>query len=61
MDTALVKLQGAEDIVAEAVMIRDTILPVMSELRSPCDKAELMVARSYWPFPTYGDLLFGVK
>ena len=61
MDTALVKLQGAEDIVAEAVMIRDTILPVMSELRSPCDKAELMVARSDWPFPTYGDLLFGVK
>ena len=61
MDTALVKLQGAEDIVAEAVMIRDTILPVMSELRSPCDKAELMVAKSYWPFPTYGDLLFGVK
>ena len=61
LDTALVKLQGAQDTVAEAVMIRDTILPVMSELRVPCDKAELMVARSYWPFPTYGDLLFGVK
>jgi glutamine synthetase len=32
----------------------------MDALRAPCDKAELMTAKSYWPFPTYGDLLFGV-
>jgi glutamine synthetase len=32
----------------------------MAELRTACDKAETLTARSYWPFPTYGDLLFGV-
>jgi glutamine synthetase len=30
-------------------------------LRVVCDEAELVCARKYWPFPTYGDLLFGVK
>ena len=42
-------------------MIRDSVLPRMNELRIPCDEAETLTARSYWPFPTYGDLLFGVK
>jgi glutamine synthetase len=32
----------------------------MAELRSLCDEAETLTAASYWPFPTYGDLLFGV-
>ena len=61
LETAVVALYDAEDIVAESAMIRDQVLPVMSELRVPCDKAELLVAKSYWPFPTYADLLFGVK
>ena len=32
----------------------------MAELRAVCDEAETLTAASYWPFPTYGDLLFGV-
>ena len=60
LDTAMEKLHEAADIVEESAMIRDTILPLMDALRAPCDKAELMTAKSYWPFPTYGDLLFGV-
>ena len=51
----------AEDIVSESALIRDTVLPRMSELRIPCDRAELLTAKSYWPFPTYGDILFSVK
>ena len=35
-------------------------LPKMSELRAACDEAETLTAKSYWPFPTYSDLLFGV-
>ena len=55
------KIQDSEDIVSEAYAIRDTVLPKMSELRIPCDRAELLTAKSYWPFPTYGDILFSVK
>ena len=61
LDAAIIKIQGVEDIVEESAMIRDNLLPVMNELRVPCDKAELITAKSYWPFPTYGDLLFSVK
>ncbi|MCH5198287.1 MAG: glutamine synthetase III [Oscillospiraceae bacterium] len=61
LDLALVRIKDAEDILDESAMIRDNLLPLMSELRVPCDKAERMTAKSYWPFPTYADLLFGVK
>ena len=41
-------------------MIRDILLQKMAELRVVCDEAETITADSYWPFPTYCDLLFGV-
>ena len=61
LENATMKIQDTEDIVSEAYAIRDTVLPKMSELRIPCDRAELLTAKSYWPFPTYGDILFSVK
>ncbi len=61
LEKAVMGLSDAEDIVSEAELIRDTVLPKMSELRIPCDCAELLTAKSYWPFPTYGDILFSVK
>ena len=54
------KFDTMEDITEEACFIRDQILPAMDTLRSPCDQAEGCTAAGYWPFPTYGDLLFGV-
>ncbi len=37
---------------------RDEVLPIMDELRRAADEAETLTERSYWPFPTYGDLLY---
>ena len=61
LENAVMKLQDAENVEAEAYMIRDAVLGKMGELRAACDEAETMTAKKYWPFPTYGDLLFGVK
>lgn len=61
LEDALLALHNAENIHSEADMIRDTLLAKMSELRLACDEAEILTAKKYWPFPTYGDLLFGVK
>ncbi len=61
LDRAILELDTSGDTVREAEQIRDTLLPKMSELRSPCDKAETLTAKKYWPFPTYADLLFGTK
>ncbi|MGN0526576.1 MAG: glutamine synthetase III [Acutalibacteraceae bacterium] len=58
---SLVALHIAEDVEAESVLIRDDVLAKMGELRLACDEAETVTAKSYWPYPTYGDLLFGVK
>lgn len=61
LEDALLALHKAEDIIAESAMIRDAVLAKMSELRLACDEAETCTAKSYWPFPTYADLLFGVQ
>ena len=61
LEEAVMKLNDAEDVEAESYMIRDAVLGKMGELRAACDEAETMTAKKYWPFPTYSDLLFGVK
>ena len=61
LEEAAEAVRGAEDIIEESCMIRDLVLPAMEALRAPCDQAEAVTAKSYWPFPTYADLLFGVK
>ncbi len=45
------KLSGVTEITALSEAIRDKPLP---------KTAELMTAKEYWPFPTYGDLLFAI-
>ncbi len=61
LETALAKVHTAEDIIEESALIRDRLIPAMTKLRVPCDEAETLTAKKYWPFPTYADLLFGVK
>ena len=39
---------------------RDEVIPAMEALRRTCDELELNTAKSYWPFPNYGDVLFSV-
>ncbi|MBQ7780057.1 MAG: glutamine synthetase III [Clostridia bacterium] len=39
----------------------NSVIPKMTELRRICDEAETLTAESYWPFPTYGDILFSVR
>ena len=61
LESALASLADAKGIGEEANAIRDNVLTAMGALRTVCDEAETLTAKSYWPFPTYGDLLFGVK
>ncbi len=61
LDSAIIKLKTIDDITEASCMIRDVLLQKMAELRVVCDEAETITAEKYWPFPTYGDLLFGVK
>ena len=61
LEDAVFKVQDITDITEESCMIRDRVLSKMGELRIACDSAETMTAKKFWPFPTYGDLLFSVR
>ena len=54
-------LQQAPDTVALSAAIRDTLLPAMEVLRALVDEAETLTAKSYWPYPSYADILFSVR
>ena len=56
-------LEGAKkvtDITKRSVYYKDKVLTQMRTLRESADALEDLVSADYWPFPTYGDLLFGV-
>ena len=55
------KVHDVSDVTKCAQKIRDELIPAMDVLRKAADGAEQVTAAKYWPFPTYGDLLFGVK
>lgn len=61
LEAVVVTVRSLDDIVEQADAIRDKVLAKMGELRAPADEAEGLVAEEFWPYPTYGDLLFGVK
>lgn len=61
LDTALIKLKTIGEVTEAANYIRDHIIGKMAELRVVCDEAETLTPKALWPFPTYEDLLFGVK
>ena len=61
LEEAVSRLDETTCVVERSEKIRDEVLPAMDALRAPADEAETLTAKTYWPFPTYGDLLFGVR
>ena len=45
----------------ESHYYHDVVVGAMDTLRHAVDEAELLVASDYWPYPSYGRLLFGVR
>ncbi len=61
LEEAVSHLDETADVTERSERIRDEVLPAMEALRAPADEAEAITAKGFWPFPTYGDLLFGVR
>ena len=49
-----------EDPLADARYMHDTVLPAMANLRKSADTLETLTDKTYWPFPTYDELLFSI-
>ena len=61
LQTLLEESERIESVVAQAHFYKDKILPTMATLRKYADELEMLVSADYWPFPTYGELLFGIS
>ena len=61
LQQAVANLSKTEGVVQEACAIRDNVLTAMAQLRLSADEAETATAEKYWPFPTYGELLFSAE
>ena len=60
LETKLASVPEEENPQAEARFMHDSVLPAMENLRKSADTLEQLTDRTYWPFPTYDDLLFSV-
>ena len=52
------EISGAKEI---ACHYRDAVFAAMQEIRETADKIEPLLSEKYLPYPTYGQLLFGVN
>lgn len=49
-----------KDVLEQAQYYRNKVFQQMEDTRATADEIESMVGKKYWPYPTYGDLLFSV-
>ena len=61
LDAKVCAAKDTEEAEALAMYYKESVIPAMSELRVAADELETIVDQKYWPFPTYGKLLFGVN
>lgn len=53
-------VKAIEDMETKARAYHEKVMPAMAALRAPVDKLEMLVDKSMWPMPSYGDLIFEV-
>ncbi|MFA5659081.1 MAG: glutamine synthetase III [Oscillospiraceae bacterium] len=60
LDNILLKAKEHEEILELAQFYSKVVFISMQELRAVADEIETLVGEKYWPYPTYGQLLFNV-
>ncbi|HIZ84581.1 MAG TPA: glutamine synthetase III [Firmicutes bacterium] len=60
-DTLLQMVHMDLDELGRAQYYRSKVFDAMNELRIAADEAESVTSREFYPYPNYGDLLFGVR
>ena len=61
LEAAMEGLREQHDTMAAARYYRDRVFPAMQSLRAVVDAMELRCGAKYWPYPSYGEILFSVK
>ena len=61
LDSEIKACEGLTDDVAEAESYKAVVIPAMNALRTAVDSMEEITSSEYWPLPSYGEILFGVR
>lgn len=61
LDEDLIKIKSTEDITEMGDYYKNTILSDMTAIRISSDMMETVASSEEWPYPSYGELLFGVR
>ena len=61
LDEIVSESEKISDMSTLSFFCKDTIIPAMKAVREATDSLEVITASEFWPYPTYGDLLFGVR
>ncbi len=61
LSAAIGESEKMTDAYEQALYSRKAVFAGMEELRAVADEMELLVSKKYWPFPTYGDVLYSVQ
>ncbi len=61
LETALAGAEPLADSKDAAFYYKDKVLSAMQALRTDADALEQLTAADFWPYPSYGDMLFSIK
>ena len=61
LETAMAGVDQIDDSVALAQYYKDTVISAMDALRADGDALEEITSSDFWPYPSYGDMLFSIK
>lgn len=60
LEDVIAKVKDYDNVTDCAKFYTASVIPAMNDVREVADKLETIVGSEYWPFPTYGDLLFRI-
>ncbi len=60
LDAVLAEAKNEKDIVKQAEIYKTDVLGLMEKIREAADSAESVTDSRFWPYPSYGDMLFSI-
>ena len=60
LDESKLPFKIPKDAQKAALYYHDTVFALMQEMRAIADEMETMTSAEYWPYPSYGEMLFNI-
>ena len=61
LEKASAKAKEEGNVAVCAEIYKNDVLPAMADLRASVDEMETLTAAEFWPYPSYGEMLFSIR